>query len=84
MAKVVTKNYSAQAVGAYKTKVFECECYDRGCPVHGGVEKCNVVGEMKLYVRPDWGDAPDYAYFCDGCGEDACNAGTWTPDEDER
>lgn len=82
--KVITKNYTAQAVDAYKTKVFECECCDRGCPVHPGVEKCNVVAEMGLYYRPDWGPDGDYAYFCEGCGDDACESGTWSPvGEDE-
>jgi hypothetical protein len=61
-----------------------CECSDIACPAHKGIEDCPEYGEVGLYYRPDWGPEGDYAYFCEPCGEDACNAGQWGPAEEEE
>ena len=59
-----------------------CECGDPGCPVHDGKSSCDKPATQKLR-GPDDGRGV-YQIYCDGCAEDACDAGCLSDyDEDE-
>lgn len=58
-----------------------CECFDRGCPVHGR-EECGKEATCILY-RIDMIDETGTA-FCDDCADDAMDSGLYESRDDEE
>jgi hypothetical protein len=58
-----------------------CECADPGCPVHKGVDHCQMFAVMRLF-REDMLDLTG-VLFCQKCGEDALASGVFRGDDED-
>ena len=54
----------------------QCECADKGCPIHTGRKSCKQIATTVLH-RVDMEDLAGVA-FCDACAEDAYECGLYT------
>jgi len=58
----------------------DCECGDKGCPVHQGEETCNLNAAVQLF-RVDMDDQTG-TLMCEKCAEDAFDSGLFTDSTD--
>lgn len=52
----------------------QCQCFDRGCPVHKNKGRCKENGTTRV-ARTDMEGV--FCLFCPGCTEDALSSGSF-------